>query len=179
MFERFTRSARWVVKTAGGEASGLGHPYIGTEHLLLAMLKDSGMAYGVLTGTGLTYEGVRRRIQELVGPAHLGPEDAEALSAIGIDLDAVRAKMEQSFGDAAVAASPSSGGTRFTRRAKKVIELSLREAILHKHRYIGTEHLLLGLIRDGDGLAARAMVDSGVNLVDLRRATLAAMERAA
>jgi ATP-dependent Clp protease ATP-binding subunit ClpA len=179
MFERFTARARWVVTAAETEASGLGHEYIGTEHLLLAMLRDTGMANGVLTGMGLTYDGVHDHIKQMVGPGQLGPEDAEALSAIGIDLDAVRANMEENFGDSAVGGRRSRQRIPFSRRAKKVLALSLREAISRKHNYIGTEHLLLALIRDGEGLAAKAITDSGVSLSDLRDATVAAMTRAA
>jgi ATP-dependent Clp protease ATP-binding subunit ClpA len=179
MFERFTARARSVVTTAETEANGLGHPSIGTEHLLLAMLKDTGMANGVLTQAGLTYGAIRDRVRQAVAPGQLGPEDAAALSAIGIDLDAVRAKMEEAFGDAAVGARPPGRRIPFTRRAKKVLELSLREALAHKHNYIGTEHVLLGLLREGEGLAAKVIVDSGVQLSDLRAATLAAMSRAA
>jgi ATP-dependent Clp protease ATP-binding subunit ClpA len=178
MFERFTARARWVVTAAETEASGFGHEFIGTEHLLLAMLKDTGMANGVLTGVGLTYEGIRDHVKRAVGLGQLGPEDAAALSAIGIDLDVVRAKME-SFGDNLPGGQPSRRRIPFSRRAKKVVALSLREAISRKHNYIGTEHVLLALIREGEGLAVRTIVASGVQLDDLRAATEAAMQRAA
>jgi hypothetical protein len=111
-----------------------------------------------------------------------------ALEAIGIDLNAVRAKLEESFGPGALEpeVQPAryglfgrkvSGG-RFTRRSKKVLELSLREALRLKHNFggadqartvIGTEHLLLGLIREGEGLAAKIMVDAGIPFEPLRR----------
>jgi ATP-dependent Clp protease ATP-binding subunit ClpA len=109
----------------------------------------------------------------------LGPEDAEALSAIGIDLDAVRAKVEESFGAQFAGVMPTGGRPPFTKRARKVLELSLREAVALKHGYIGTEHILHGLIREGEGLAAKAMAAGGLSLTDLRAATLAAISRAA
>jgi ATP-dependent Clp protease ATP-binding subunit ClpA len=179
MFERFTAKARLVVARAEEEARSFGHPYIGTEHLLLAQLHQDCMAHGILTDAGLTYDDVRAAVGRITGPGNLGPDDAEALSTIGIDLDAVRAKMEETFGEGALGAQVSGGRPRFTRRAKKVIELSLREAINLKHSYLGTEHLLLGIIREGEGLAAKVIVDSGVTLPDLRSATMNAIQRAA
>ena len=179
MFERFTQRAREVVSTAETEAATLGHAFIGTEHLLLGMLRiDGSVAQAVLNGAGLTYDQVRDEICRIVGPGQLGPEDAEALSSIGIDLAAVRAKVEESFGPDALGGA-ATGRRRFALRSKKVIELSLREAIRLHHRYIGTEHLLLGLIREGEGVGAKAIVNLGVGLSDLRDATIAEISRAA
>jgi len=193
MFERFTEAARGVVIRAQVEAHELHHPHIGTEHLLLALLSDeSGTAYTVLHGAGIDAPRVRSEITRLVAapPKLLSPEDAEALRTIGIDPDEVLARIEESFGPGALDPPPPaprrgllrrrrSTGTRFTPRAKKVLELSLREAIRLDHHHIGTEHLLLGLIREGNGLAARILTDAGVSLADLRRATLDALGRAA
>ncbi len=180
MFERFTITARQVVSNAQDEARQLGHRSVGTEHLLLALLhQDSGVAGTVLRGTGLSYDEVQGHILRLLGGDLLGDEDAAALSAIGIDLDAVRAKLEQTFGPGALGAVGSSGRVPFAPRAKKVIELALREAIRLRHGYIGTEHILLGLVREGQGLAARAIVEAGVTLDTLRAATLAAISAAA
>jgi ATP-dependent Clp protease ATP-binding subunit ClpA len=199
MFERFTTQARAAVKDAQRHSGELGHHYIGTEHLLLALLSpESGLSGVVLGGAGLTVERVRSDIQALVphGPADaLGPADAEALEAIGIDLDAVRAKIEESFGPGALMPPPRqrrglfgrrrpapSGPTMcvpFTARCKKVIELGLREAIRLRCNYIGTEHLLLGLIREGEGLAAKVICDAGISLDDLRRRTLDSLPDAA
>src|SRR5262249_46255017 len=151
MFERFTERARWVVSNANAEANSFGHPYVGSEHLLLAMLKDTGVASGVLAGAGLAYAGPRDPLLPTLRRGPLGPEDAQALSAIGIDLDAVLAKMAETFG-AGAGAGPGAGddargdrssGQRvpFGPRSKKVLGLSLREALAHKHNYIGTEHI--------------------------------------
>jgi ATP-dependent Clp protease ATP-binding subunit ClpA len=199
MFERFTTQAREVVIGARTEATELGHDFVGTEHLLLALLdpRRDGIAYTVLTSAGLTAEGVRGDIQRLLATSSeaLGREDAAALEAIGIDLDAVRAKLEETFGPGALsplprerrrglfrrraAPPPEFGRVRFTARAKKVLELALREAIRLRHNYIGTEHVLLGLLREGEGLAAKVIHDAGVDLDDLRRQTVASLSQAA
>ncbi|OLB76477.1 MAG: Clp protease [Actinobacteria bacterium 13_2_20CM_2_71_6] len=196
MFERFTNQARHVVKRAHDEAEGLHHRYIGTEHLLLAMLDpDSGLAHTVLAGAGVTRERVRAAVEAKVGQGGLGDDDAAALKAIGIDLPAVRAKIEELFGPGALDPpdpEPRRGLLRrrrtpqgptnripFAARSKKVLELSLREALRLGHNYIGSEHILLGLIREGEGLAAQILVESGVSLDDLRARTMAALNQAA
>ena len=197
MFERFTVPARNVVLRAKVEAGELRHPYIGTEHLLLALLnEDAGIAYAVLRDAGVDHDRVRADVQRLVDAPRpiLGEEDAAALRTIGIDLDTVLGRIEESFGPDALdppAPPPRRGllgrrqrGTprgfpRFAPRAKKVLELSLREALRLKHNHIGTEHMLLGLIREGEGLAMKILVEAGVSLPDLRAATEARLRRAA
>jgi ATP-dependent Clp protease ATP-binding subunit ClpA len=201
MFERFTDQARSVVKGAQEEARGLSHRYVGTEHILLALLAESsGMAATVLRDAGVFPEQVRADVEAAIGPrrGRLGPTDAEALRAIGIDLDAVREKVEETFGEGALEPPPSTppqrrglfrraapgpepvpGHIPFTPRAKKVLELSLREALRLKHKHIGPEHILLGLLREGEGLAAMVLTDAGVSLDDLRTHVLDAMDRAA
>ncbi len=178
MFERFTQKARDVVTLAREEAEQGGVDYVGTEHLLLAMLaKGDGRAFDALTAEGLTLDGVRTDVARLLGTTNgrLGAQDAEALKTIGIDLDAVVASVEQSFGPGALSTRTRGKRRRFgpampfTKRAKKVLELALREAVRLKHNYIGTEHLLLGLIREGEGLAASIMVEKGISLPDLRQ----------
>ena len=200
MFERFTTQARDSVVRAQGEARQLGHRHIGTEHLLLVLLDPpAGVAYTVLHGAGLDAQRVRADIVRLVQNPWdlLGEKDAAALEAIGIDLDAVRAKIEETFGPGALepdppaprrgifrrrAASPrrSAGGhIPFTPRAKKVLELSLREALHLRHNHIGTEHILLGLLREGQGLAAKVIADAGIDADDLRQQTIVALTKAA
>jgi ATP-dependent Clp protease ATP-binding subunit ClpA len=193
MLERFTTQARETVLRAREERRQLRHPFIGTEHLLLAMLsEDAGIAYAVLHEAGVDAATVRAEVRRLVGtsPGMLGDEDAAALRTIGIDLDAVLARIEESFGPDALdppVAPPGRGllgrrrrgGGRLSSRAKKVLELSLREALRLKHNFIGTEHILLGLIREGDGLAAKILTEAGVDLADLRRATEARLRHAA
>lgn len=197
MFERFTLHAREVVTGAREHARQLRHPYVGTEHLLLALLEpQAGVVSAVLRDAGVSASGVRRDLERLIGPEPrvLTAEDAAALRTVGIDLAAVLARIEQSLGpDALTPAhcpprrrgllrrrqSARARSLPFAPRAKKVLELSLREALALRHNHIGAEHILLGLLREGDGLAARILTDTGVNLHHLRRATLAALSPAA
>jgi ATP-dependent Clp protease ATP-binding subunit ClpA len=196
MFERFTTQARDAVIGAQHEARGLGHRLIGTEHLLLALLvPQRGGAAAILASTGLDHERASASVTRLVGEARLSDSDAAALRSIGIDLEAIRAKLEQTFGPGALDCEPRArpgglfrrkqasntgwGHIRFSPRAKKVLELSLREALRLGHRHIGTEHILLGLIREGEGLAARIMVEAGIDLSELRRNTEESLRKAA
>ena len=193
MFERFTRSARDVVVQAQQEARQLRHAHIGTEHLLLALLSpEAGIPRRVLHDMGVDAPRVRADVERLVGapPKILSDEDAAALRTIGIDPDVVLARIEATMGpDALTPPCPEprrsllprrqEGHLRFTPRAKKVLELSLREALALRHNYIGPEHILLGLLREGNGLAAKILTDSGLGLDELRRATLAALDEAA
>lgn len=198
MFERFTDRAREVVVRSQSEARSLGHSYIGTEHLLLGLLGvTDGVAGRALMELGLDHDSTRERILEMVGVPPPSEPDPAALDVIGIDLDAVRKRAEEAFGPGALdrtraraQARAQAGGRRarrwrrrcettyprghipFTPRAKKVLELSLREALQLGHRYIGTEHILLGLLREGEGLAALLLSGSGVELERARRRLL-------
>jgi ATP-dependent Clp protease ATP-binding subunit ClpA len=196
MFERFTDKARAVVVGAQGHARELKHRRVGTEHVLLAILTTTpdGPTARTLRDVGVTAEIVREEIVRWVGVGNspLGEADADALAAIGIDLDAVRAKVEESFGEGALdlpdaddietsgsglarrllggrKRPPMAGHIPFSPRNKKVLELSLREALRLKHNYIGTEHILLGMLREGEGLAVAILVERGIDLADLRR----------
>jgi ATP-dependent Clp protease ATP-binding subunit ClpA len=185
MFERFTDRARGATVAAQVAARRLGHGHIGTEHLLLGLLEGDGIAAQVLGGLGVTPAAVEREIQAEVGRGPLGPGDAEALGAIGIDLEEVRRRMEASFGPGALhwhpdphcrAGRPRPGGhIPFTPRAKKVLELSLREALALKHKYIGTEHILLGLVREGEGLAMLVLTRLGAGPDAIRARVLDAL----
>ena len=127
MFERFTDRARGAVVLAQEEARALGHNYIGTEHILLGLLRDEeGLAAQALQGLGIALEPVRAQIVRIIGSS------------------------DESVG---------SGQIPFTPRAKKVLELSLRESLSLGQNYIGTEHLMLGLARENEGVAARIMLD--------------------
>jgi len=183
MFERFTQDARAVVVTAQEEARDLGHDHIGTEHVLLAMLDHGeGAAADALAACGATADDVRRRVLE-----HTRDErdtlDPEALASLGIDLGEVRRATEAAFGPGALDRAKSRRGPRghipFTRRAKKVMELALRESLQLKHNDIRDGHLLLGLIREGDGLALRVLMDAGVDPGMLRDEVLRRMSEAA
>lgn len=162
MFERFTAAARAAVVQAQDEARELRHPRIGTEHLLLGVLSDpTSPASRALAGFGLDHDGVRRSVVELVAPPP-GP-DAVALDTLGIDLGEVRRRVEASFGPGAL--DDPEGGLRrhlrFGSRAKKVLELSLRECVRRHDDSIGAAHLVLGILRERQGLAilARAGID--------------------
>ncbi len=135
MFERFTERARQVIVLAQEEARSLRHNYIGTEHLLLGLLREAdGVAARVLGSLDVTMEEVRSEVSRIVGE-----------------------------GD-----SESQGQIPFTPRAKKVLELALREALSLGHNYIGTEHVLLGLVRESEGVAARILGDLDVDTERVR-----------
>lgn len=182
MFERFTDDAKRVVHGARAAARKLGGRTVGTEHLLLALLDpDNGGAGEILRRNGVQADQVKADIDRITRPFRqiVGDKDAAALEAIGIDIEAVRAKIEEAFGPGAL--EPEVPPTRyglfgrklsygpFTPRSKKVLELSLREAIRLKHSVISSEHILLGLLREGEGLAAQILVEGGVDIADLRR----------
>jgi ATP-dependent Clp protease ATP-binding subunit ClpA len=165
VFERFTARARAVLVTAQSEALGLGHNFIGTEHFLVALVSvGDGVAFKVLSGMQISDDSIRAAIVRRVGrgPGTAGPVtlDAEALAAIGVDLDAVTAAVEDTFGKGALEGAmlrnlpkrKRRDGPHFTPRSKKLLELSLREALSIGHSYIGTEHLLLALTRMKEGV---------------------------
>jgi ATP-dependent Clp protease ATP-binding subunit ClpA len=180
MFEHFTDRARGAVVLAQEEALGLHHNHIGTEHLLLGLLHDrTSVGRKALDRLGVRLDDVRSEVVRVVGegpPAALGEQDAEALRAIGIDLDEVRRRVEATFGEGALEQMaqagrrrrktrcvPSTGRVPFTPRAKKVLELALRESKALRHHYIGTEHILLGLVREREGLAAEILAERDVS----------------
>ncbi|HZJ40264.1 MAG TPA: Clp protease N-terminal domain-containing protein, partial [Demequina sp.] len=136
MFERFTDRARRVVVLAQEEARMLNHNYIGTEHILLGLVREGeGVAAKALEAMDISLNGVREQVQEIIGEGSHAP----------------------------------SGHIPFTPRAKKVLELSLREALQLGHNYIGTEHILLGLIREGEGVAAQVLGKLGAELSSVRQ----------
>jgi ATP-dependent Clp protease ATP-binding subunit ClpA len=171
MFERFTREARAVVERAQDEAAALGHDYLGTEHLLLGIAAGGGLPASL----GLEHHTLRTAIggssQQL---------DADALAAIGIDLDAVRRAVEESFGPGALSGRRRRGGhVPICPKAKKALELALREALALGDRHIGSDHILLALARGPDHGAARALAACGTTPAALRAAVLEARRRAA
>ncbi|MER7769793.1 Clp protease N-terminal domain-containing protein [Kitasatospora sp. NPDC096140] len=188
MFERFTESARQVVVAAQQEARELRHGYVGTEHLLLAVLgRSEDPAAGVLTEAGLDHGTARQAVRRLLGETG----QAQALASIGVDLDAVREAVESVFGEGALDAPPEeapkrrgwfrSGGARgghipFTARARKAVELSLRESLRLKSGEIGVGHLLLGVLREGEGLGVRVVVDHGLDPKAVRQAVERTLE---
>ena len=171
MFERFTPEAREVVVLAQDEARSLRHDHIGTEHLLLALLRLDTATTAVLRRHGLDHDEVAEGVAAHLGGGDL---DAEALRTLGIDLDAVRDVAEATFGPGALDApgrgrqKESSGHIPFTSRAKKVLELSLREAVAQRSKSIRDGHVALGLLREGQGLAMKVLHDRGIDLAALR-----------
>ncbi|MEP7028375.1 MAG: Clp protease N-terminal domain-containing protein, partial [Candidatus Eisenbacteria bacterium] len=140
MHDKFTERVRKVIYLAREEAARLQHDYIGTEHLLLGVIRE---------GEGIA---------------------ATVLNNLGVDLDHIRQAVENMV--------TSSGGTMtigeipFTPRAKRVLELAVEEARSLGHNYVGTEHLLLGLIREGEGVAAKVLLELGVDRKRVREETL-------
>lgn len=192
MFERFTDRARAAVQHAVEQAKIDGGRPVGTEHLLLAVLADGdGLACRVLTAAGLDADDLRARIRRHTGDGGtgLGEADAAALREIGIDLAAIVARIEDTFGpDALRDAVPAPRrrwrlrrplGGPLSPRSRTALELALREALRLRHRHIGTEHLLLGVLREGGGLGATVLTEAGADLDDLRRRVESALRTAA
>jgi ATP-dependent Clp protease ATP-binding subunit ClpA len=169
MFERFTRQARAVVVGAQLEARTLGDGAIGTEHLLLSMLSDPGTASGrALARHGLTHDDVGSDVVRRTGGELL---DGPALTTLGIDLEAVRERVEEAFGPGSLdrpRGRTPDGHIPFSPRAKKVLELALREALASGAREITDLHVLLGLLREDQGLAATVLRDRDVDPTALR-----------
>jgi ATP-dependent Clp protease ATP-binding subunit ClpA len=184
MFERFTREARRVVVRAQTEAMALGHNYLGTEHLLLGLFREDAVAARALGSVGISRQAVIDDVRAIVGacPALAPRPDPAALASLGIDLDEVRRSVEATFGPGALEATCAwqrGRGRPFTPRAKKVLQLSLREALALGHRYLGPEHVLLGLIREGEGVAADIIRRRGGSLEAVRNALLGHLRRPA
>jgi ATP-dependent Clp protease ATP-binding subunit ClpC len=138
-FDKFTERARKVLSLAQEEAQRFNHNYIGTEHLLLGLVREGdGVAAKVLSNLGVELNKVRSAVEFIIGRG-----DRIVLGDIGL-----------------------------TPRAKKVIELAVDEARRLNHHYIGTEHLLLGLVREGEGIAAGVLESLGVNLEKVRTQTI-------
>jgi ATP-dependent Clp protease ATP-binding subunit ClpA len=144
-FEKFTERARKVLSLAQEEAQRFNHNYIGTEHLLLGLVREGdGVAAKVLTDLGVELNQVRNAVEHIIGRG-----DRIVLGEVGL-----------------------------TPRAKKVVELAVDEARRLNHHYIGTEHLLLGLIREGEGIAAGVLESLGANLEKVRRTTIEVLSQA-
>ena len=180
MFERFTTQARSVVTVAQQEARAFGSPSLGTQHLLLGILVEPETAGArALQALGIVANDVREDIRKLARDrSAFSDEDADALRSVGIDLDEVRRTVEETFGSGALergatdSARSRAGHLPLTPGSKKSLELALREAIHLGHRSIGTEHLLLGLVRDDGCSAARILAARGADRERVRAAVL-------
>jgi len=143
-FDKFTERARKVLQLAQEEAQRFNHNYIGTEHLLLGLLREG--------------DGVAARV----------------LNNLGVQLPKVRSAVEFAIGRGEEAVI---GDIGLTPRAKKVLELAVDEGRRLNHHYIGTEHLLLGLVREGEGIAAGVLESLGVNLEKVRAQVMTLLEQ--
>jgi ATP-dependent Clp protease ATP-binding subunit ClpC len=140
MYERFTDRSRKVMQLANQQAQALNHEYIGTEHILLGLVKEgSGIAANVLKNLDVSLDRARAEVERLV---RAGPDMV------------------------------TMGKLPSTPRAKKVVEYAIEEARDLSHNYIGTEHLLLGLLREGEGIAAQVLTNLGVEVDEVREETL-------
>ncbi|MBN1595366.1 ATP-dependent Clp protease ATP-binding subunit [candidate division FCPU426 bacterium] len=140
MFDKFTERAKKIINLAREEAARLGHDYIGTEHLLLGLIKEGG---GVATAV---------------------------LENLGLDLERIKLEVEKSINMGG--GTMTLGEVPFTPRAKKVLELALEEAQALGHNYIGTEHILLGLVREGEGVASRVLERFNLRIEKAREMTI-------
>ena len=145
-FDKFTERAKRALSLAEEEARGFNHNYIGTEHLLLGLVREQeGIAAKVLANLGVNPNKVREGVVFIIGRGN----------------------------------EPPTGEPRLTPRARRVIELAVEEARRLSHNHIGTEHLLLGLVREGEGVAAGVLVSQGINLEDVRAQVLTVVQPAA
>jgi ATP-dependent Clp protease ATP-binding subunit ClpA len=179
MLERFTRNARAVVVGAQEVAARAGAPGVRPAHLLESLAAaDSVLAMHVLAQLGAPGDEVRRVVRGLAvrHPDGLDADDAEALKLLGIDLDEVLSRID---GELSAGGGPiPKGHKRFSRESKKVLELSLREAVRLGDSFIGTEHVLLGLLRQGDRTALETLKAFDLSVDDVRRAVAEADRRA-
>ena len=136
MFGRFTERAQQVLVLAQEEAKRLNYNFIGTEHILLGLVREgSGIASRALQNLGIELSRVRSEVEKIIGKGDKGIVQ----------------------------------GISYTPRAKKVIELAIEEGQNFGHNYVGTEHLLLGLVREGEGIAAQVLTNLGIDLKKARR----------
>ena len=192
MFERFTRDARTVVVAAIDLCSTLEADEVRPVHLLLALTQEGNGARGLLAAHGITEDAVGAALgaPRPAAPPPLGDDDAAALRSLGIDLDAIRKAVDGQFGEGALqgASAPSTEGAepddididlsgrrftvgghvRFGRGAKKVLELSLREAIRVHSREIRSEHIALAVLRTDDDAVRMLLSSLGVDVAALR-----------
>jgi len=161
-FDKFTERARKVLSYANQEAAGLDHSFVGTEHLLLGMIREGeGVAAMALLRAGLNFNNIRRYVMGII--------EREAQKATEGPAAQIKVAVQEALGR-----SPNPFGERgLTGRTKRVIELAIEEARRMGHRYLGTEHLLLGMLREGEGLAARVLIeDCGLRLSSVRELIL-------
>lgn len=183
MFERFTKEARRTVLGGIEAATELAADQVGPQHLLLSLCADDETtASRLLAGYGVTASSLRAAVTAATRRAGLTEEEIAALRSVGVDADEVFRRIEEAFGPEALAQeSPVPArrwrgglGGPFDRQGKKVLELSLREAIALRDREIGTGHILLALLRAGvPGPLGGELTRCGVTYDDVKRQMLA------
>lgn len=187
MFERLLPSARTVVESAYGEARRLNRSEVGAEHLLLALTHaETGIASRVLADNRITTDRIEAALETSLAldldPRPLTRADAEALRTIGIDLDQIRPHLEEGLGMHPEPLSPAGGRRsarlRFSSDTKRVLAAAVTCAQRSGRRYIGAEHLLLGILTDNRSLAAELFGALAINASDLRIQILNELERA-
>ena len=144
--DKFTRRAQRVLLLAQAAAFNLNHPYIGTEHLLLGLLEDT--------------EGIACKV----------------LTKLGLSLETARLHLTKIVGDNSGQLPPGQTELRFTPRTKKVIELGVEEARQNNHEFVGTEHLLLGILREGEGIGADILSQQNITYLRVKEEILAYLE---
>ncbi|MGW9350923.1 Clp amino terminal domain-containing protein, pathogenicity island component [Nocardiopsis flavescens] len=185
MFERFSRTARAVVSDAVATAAEQGDAKVGPAHLLLTLARSEGAGARILADAGIT---PAMLADPPAGPAGLNDRELHALRAVGIDTDALFRRLEEAFGPQGLAPPERPApvrrrgrlGSPFDARAKKVLELSLRETIAAGHDAIDSAHLLLALLRQGlPEPAASVLASRGLTHAEVLRRTRALLDRAA
>lgn len=168
MFERFSKEARAAVVAAQTIAREAGSPSIDSRHLLAALVEADGPALDAIAAVGLDPDAVSTRLRTDIRSGGL---DGEALASLGIDLESVRRRTDETFGPGALDRAgrpPRKGHVPFTPDAKKALELALREAVRLQDRAIDGGHLLLGILR-ADCPGGRVLQEAGADVAELRR----------
>jgi ATP-dependent Clp protease ATP-binding subunit ClpA len=187
MFERFHQDARHAVVRARHETVRARKDHIDCEHLLLGLFAEPGVAAEALTAAGLEITGLRALLPGDRSGTDPDPLDAEALASLGIDLDAVRRATDAAFGRGALdrVSAPRrdrlriTGGLRMTADARKSLELALRAAAGLHHNYIGSGHVLIGILNQDDNAAVATLRAAGVDPGALRADVILRMTAAA
>lgn len=157
LFDRYAEGTKEAIELAEKEAVSLGHPFIGTEHLLIGLLAQDGDAKEILDEFGISVDDARKAVASKVGDVSAGVEtmDAKALDEVGIDLQVVKSKVEQTFGEGALKIPP--GRPRFTPRSARTLEMAVGKAAAAGSAVVEPEHLLRAVVSDPDGFAAQVL----------------------
>ncbi len=196
MFDRFTLGARGVIVGAGEGARRIGHNWVGCEHILLAIAGSDTPVGEILNEAGVTPEAVEAAIAAVVGTTGGDGDEKAALATLGIDLDEVRQAAEKIFGEGALDAARTSrrrprhlrrrrrctrrdDGLPLSPRAKRCLDMSLREALRLRHDYVGVEHIALSLLARDDTVAWKVLRRLGVVPANLSRRVHESLRRTA